>query len=139
MIADLEFIMTKTLNVLSLSSLALLGAMFALPVISSDANASATSQLMRCQFNTKQKVVDCCQRVLRDERKPQWMKATGGNCSSAAVCVPGGRQGRAALSFASAKPKPKCFIKIRHNDEPTKGGEGIDSSRGQRDTPNSKD
>jgi hypothetical protein len=139
MIADLEFIMTKTLNLLSLSTLALVGAIFALPAISSDANASATSQLMRCQFNTKQKVVDCCQRVLRDERKPQWMKEASGNCSSAAVCVPGKKQGRSPISFVAAKQKPKCFIKIRNYDEPIKGGESPDTPREQRGTQNSKD
>jgi hypothetical protein len=122
MIADLEFVMTKTLNILSLSTLALVGAMFTLPAISTDANASATSKLMRCQFLTKQKVVDCCQRVLRTEKKPYWLHDTGGSCSSAAVCVPG-KPAKLALTHVAAVKKPRCFIKMVYGDTPIKGGD----------------
>jgi hypothetical protein len=113
--------MTKSQNMLSLSTLALVGALFALPAISSDANASATSKLMNCQFNSMQKTIDCCEKVLRKEDKPLWMIGSGTNCKSVAKCFGGG-----TVNSISYVPQRRCRIVILEQD----GGNG-DRQRGR--------
>jgi hypothetical protein len=119
--------MTKTFNILSLSTLALVGALFALPAISSDANASATSQLKRCQFNTKQKVIDCCEHVLRTERKPFWIHDARGSCETLAVCT-----GKRSASR-------KCWVRYEQEIYRRDGGGNSPSLTRQQQTPAGKD
>jgi hypothetical protein len=104
--------MTLTLSkTIPVASLALLG--YAL--LASSAQASVTSELNKCRYDTKQKVIECCNRVLRDEDKPQWMLESNRNCRSAAVCFGQAKGGGSpvAIAYVAAKPKKKCFIKIQ--------------------------
>ncbi len=81
--------------------------------LTSGAEASTTSQLNKCRYNDKRQVVECCERILRDEDKPYWMVEGGHNCNSSAVCTPK-RRGFQKASFSAAKPR--CYIRIRFND-----------------------
>jgi hypothetical protein len=76
------------------------------------ANASVSSELNKCRYNTKSKVINCCERVLRDEQRPLWMIESGDNCRTAAVCFPS-RRGVIKASFGGA---PNCFIRFRVRD-----------------------
>jgi hypothetical protein len=110
MIANLEFIMNTLQTSLSLSAVAVIGSLLAMPLLTSEANASVTSQLMSCQFNSKQKSVDCCQKILRTQKKPIWMINAGGSCSSAVKCVGGGSRDRAALTAVPNVRKCRIYI-----------------------------
>lgn len=112
--------MTKFNATLSLSTLAAVGALMAMPLFAGSANAGATSDLMRCKFNTKQKVVDCCQRILHDQQKPQWLPGGEGNCAAATKCV-GTYKSRQVAAIAYVPAKPRCFITIPNN--PTTDGD----------------
>ncbi len=126
--------MTKTTNILSLSALALIGAVFVLPTLSSDANASATSKLLNCNFDSKQQVVDCCKRVLQTEKKPYWLHDAGGSCGAVSICVPVKQTRRFVATHLAAPPKRKCLIKIPSENAEIKGGTGPKGTR--RTTPN---
>jgi hypothetical protein len=110
MIANLEFIMNTLQTSLSLSAVAVIGSLLAMPLLTSEANASVTSQLMNCQFNTQQKSVDCCQKILRTQKKPIWMINAGGSCSAAVKCVGGGSRGRFAISAVRTYRKCRVYI-----------------------------
>ena len=120
--------MTKT--ALFTTAAAVSAAVLALPLLASSASASATSKLMSCQFDTKNKVVDCCQRVIRDEKRPMWMPAGNGGCASVAKCVGGGKKPSAvAIAYVPTR-KPKCGIYIPQIQD---GGGSNDDTPG---TPN---
>jgi hypothetical protein len=122
----LEDIMNTLQTSLSLSAVALVGSLLAMPLLTSTANASVTSQLMNCQFNSKQKSIDCCQKILRTQNKPIWMINAGGSCSSVVKCVGGGgAKGPLAVTYVRA-PK-RCVVYIP-NDNGNDGGR-------QHDTP----
>jgi hypothetical protein len=109
----MENIMTKIQSGLTLTALALTGAFLALPLLVGDAKASTTSKLMNCRYDSRQKVMDCCQRVLRTESKPYWISSGTGSCSSVVKCVGGGKYG----ATASIVNKPKrCFVVIPNED-----------------------
>jgi hypothetical protein len=105
-------------------------------VIASSAQASVTSKINNCRYDTKQKVVDCCERALRNEDKPAWMVESGRSCSAAAVCVKvRARGGRPTVSYVSATPmKKRCFIKmqIELNDGGNNKNPNGDRGRPQR-------
>jgi hypothetical protein len=121
-----EIIMNTFQTSLSLSAVAVIGSLLAMPLLTSEANASVTSQLMNCQFNSKQKSIDCCQKILRSEKKPIWMVNAGGSCSSVVKCVGGGNAPRPLSITYVPKPK-KCIVYIPDEN-------GNDGGR-QHDTP----
>jgi hypothetical protein len=134
----LEDTMTKFNSMLSLSALTFAGALFAMPLLSSGAQASVTSDLMQCKFNTKQKVVSCCQRILHDRKRPTWMPGGENACGQASVCIGSSRKGRVS-AVAVAQAKPRCFIRIvreRENSRPDEPRQQPRPEREQlRDTP----
>jgi hypothetical protein len=91
--------MTTFKTLLSVSSLA---AIIAVPMMLTGAHASTTSKLMSCQANSKQGVIECCERILRNDRKPQWMGGFRGGCGTVVACSRGGARGA----------RNKCYVYI---------------------------
>jgi hypothetical protein len=110
----MEYIMKKIQTGMTLTAFAMVGAFLALPLLVGDAKANATSKLMNCRYDTRQKVMDCCQRVLRTESKPYWISSGLGSCSGAVRCVGGGKKPTYA-TIAAIKPK-RCFIVVPQDD-----------------------
>jgi uncharacterized membrane protein len=107
---------TKIQTGLTLTALAVTAAFIVLPSLVTDAKASTTSQLLNCRYDTRQKVMDCCQHVLRTNTRPYWISSGAGSCSAVAKCVGGGKQ---PTSYAAAVVPPKakkCFIAIPLED-----------------------
>jgi uncharacterized membrane protein len=108
----MEIIMTKIQSGLTLTALALTGAFLALPLLVGDAKASTTSKLMNCRYDSRQKVMDCCQRVLRTESKPYWISSGAGSCSSVVKCVGGGKKTTYGVTASVANKPKRCFVAI---------------------------
>jgi hypothetical protein len=100
-------------------SLAAAFAIVGYAAFTSGADASTTSQLNKCRYNTKRQVVECCERILRDENKPYWMVEGGHNCNSAAKCTKKsyGTKETFAIAYVPKKPKLKCFIDMHGGDD----------------------
>jgi hypothetical protein len=105
----MEIIMTTLKTVLSISSLA---AILAMPLMLSGANASTTTKLMSCQANSKQGVVECCERILRTEPRPQWMGGFRGGCGEVVACRGRGNSTSYGLTAAIAVAPKRCGIYI---------------------------
>lgn len=97
----------KTNSGMTFTALAMVGAFMALPMLVGEAQASTTSKLMNCRFDTRQKVMDCCQRVLRTETRPYWISSGSGACSGAVQCYGGGNR----QSYAS-NTRRRCYIAL---------------------------
>jgi hypothetical protein len=108
--------MTRFQTTLSLSTLSLAGALFAMPLFSGGADASVTSQLLKCQFGTKNKVVSCCKNILHDNQRPEWM-SQGHTCQTIIKCVGGGGSTYAATYVPANR---RCAVYIPDNG----GGDG---------------
>jgi hypothetical protein len=79
------------------------------------AKAGVMEDLGKCRFYTKEKVIACCNRIIKFEKKrPYWMIETESSCQTAAYCVPK-KYGRTYLG------KPRCYIEVKHKD----GGNGF--------------
>ena len=100
------------------------------------AKADVTSQLGHCQAFTKEKVVRCCDQILKIEKKPYWFTENHMTCGTAAVCdkritlrdaAPVGLAEVAQAAPAeqalviTPKRKPSCFIVL---NIPIGGGGG---------------
>lgn len=70
------------------------------------AHADVTGRLNQCRMSTKDRVVSCCEQILKHEKKPMWMVESHDTCRSVAVCV-GKKYG---ITYSR---KPKCFIQIK--------------------------
>jgi hypothetical protein len=87
------------------------------------ANASMMEDLGKCRFFTKEKVVACCNRIIRLEKKrPYWMIETESSCQTAATCVPK-KYGRTYLG------KPRCYVEVKHKDGGGANNPGNPSSK----------
>ena len=100
--------MTKN-TILATAAAALSAVVLAMPLLAGSASASTTSKLLNCQSSSKQKVVDCCQRILSKNDRPQWMTQGSDSCSNAVKCIVGQR---------------KCYVYIPNQ---------IDTGRSSRD------
>jgi hypothetical protein len=118
-----ETIMTTFKSVLSLSTFA---AIIAIPMLVSGAQASTTTKLLSCQANSKQKVVDCCERILRTNTRPYWISSGTGACGGVVVCKGGGKPSKTVLTaVVAAKPK-RCMVYVPGEDT-IGGGNGDDT------------
>jgi hypothetical protein len=127
--------MTKIQFGMTVTALAITAAFLALPLLVGDAKASTTSKLMNCRYDTRQKVMDCCQHVLRTEAKPYWISSGTGSCRSVVRCVGGGTKPSYATVAAVVNKPKRCFI-VQPNIESHSDGSSIDSTP-QR-TPNER-
>ncbi len=96
----------------TLAVAALLG-LGALGFSSLAAHADVTGRLGQCQAFTKEKVVRCCDQIVKSNNKPMWMLESRDSCQSAAVCV--GKSYSTSLTSVSVR-KPRCTIQIKYND-----------------------
>jgi hypothetical protein len=132
----LETIMTALKSVLSLSTLA---AIVAIPMMVSGAQASTTTKLLSCQADSRQKVVDCCQRILRTNTRPYWISSGTGACGAVVACKGGGKPTKPTFA-AVVVPKPKkCVVYIPEIDTigDGKGGDTPPPNSNPR-TPNTR-
>ncbi len=70
------------------------------------AHADVTGRLSQCRSFTKGKVVNCCEQILRREKKPMWMLESHDNCKTAAVCV----LKKYGITYVR---KPTCYIQVK--------------------------
>jgi hypothetical protein len=112
----LEVKMNKS-TILAVSAASLSAALLSLSLLSAPANASTTSMLMNCKYNTKQKVIDCCQRILRKQPKPIWLEEGSSGCAAVAKCS------KTGPSHSITYVPQRCYIQI-----PSEGG-GTGSER----------
>jgi hypothetical protein len=113
--------MTTLKSVLSLSALAVIVAM---PLMMSGAQASTTTKLLSCQADSRQKVVDCCQRILRTNTRPYWISSGTGACGAVVACK-AGKSSKPTFAAVVAPPK-KCVVYIPEIDT-IGGGKGDDT------------
>jgi hypothetical protein len=100
--------------------------LIAIPMFAASANASVTSQLGNCKYNSKEKTMNCCNQIIRNaDRLPMWWPTEQRSCNSAGVVkCNGGSKGKTyALTYVPAS-KPKCYVEIL-----------IDNSNDGSDTP----
>ena len=120
--------MTILKSVLLLPALATI---IAMPLMMSGAQASTTTKLLSCQADSRQKVVDCCQRILRTNTRPYWISSGTGACGAVVACKAVGKPSKPILTAAVA-PKPKKCIVYIPGEDTIGGGKGDDTP-----TPNS--
>jgi hypothetical protein len=81
----------------------------ALGVSGISAKADVTNQLGKCQSFSKEKVVRCCDHIIRYSKKPNWMIENQDNCATVVKCI------------VSRENKQFCYVK---HDIPLGGGGG---------------
>ncbi len=104
--------MKKIHSTLSFGAIALVGVLFAMPLVASTANANTTMKLLNCRFDSKSKVEDCCEKIMRTDAKPYWITGGGGSCGSVIKCVGGGKSSPVAATFVAVVKPKKCFVYI---------------------------
>lgn len=127
----MENIMTRIQSGTTLIALSLTGAILALPLLVGDAKASTTSKLLNCRYDTRQKVMDCCQRVLRTESRPYWISSGTGSCGSVVKCVGGGKK----ATYATVANKPKRCSIVIPNDDSSRGSSTVEAQPERTQTP----
>ena len=115
----------KTMKHVTIKTIAVLSGFAAAALLAQSHEASAKN-VTSCKGNSRQSVIDCCETLVKKRGYlPYWMKHAGKNCSSAAVCVPGGKPQPATFA---APAKKKCYIKYFGPTE--KNGNGPTGKRG---------
>jgi hypothetical protein len=74
------------------------------------AQASSTSSLAQCKAFSREKVVKCCDTVLKQQGAPAWFRESNMSCSSAVSCTGGGYD-KASYSVAISD-KYRCWIQM---------------------------
>jgi hypothetical protein len=80
-----------------------------LTISSMQAQASSATSLGQCRAFTKEKVVRCCDDIVKNVGEPLWMRESHSSCRTAAVCV-GGTVG------LTARRKVACYIRAKNDD-----------------------
>jgi hypothetical protein len=93
--------MSKLFNIRNLTAGAFITAA-TLSMLSFGGSAQASANLMSCSGPTAGKVIDCCQKLTRQDR-PLWMREAGSTCHDVVVC-----RGNHAS-------KGKCYVRIVRN------------------------
>jgi hypothetical protein len=108
----MENIMIVTATKFNLSAAAVLAALAIAPQLSTSAQASVTSDLMNCRYNSRQQTINCCEQILKINDRPQWLRSNGSSCSGVVKCV----SGKQKLTYLAAVPKPRCYVEIPSDD-----------------------
>jgi hypothetical protein len=87
---------------------------------SGSAEASMTSRLQNCIYPNKNRVISCCQQVIK-RKKPFWMMESGASCASAAVCSTKKVIDTSAITHVAYKKVKVCSIQVM---TPPPGGGG---------------
>lgn len=86
--------------------------------------SAGTNEVTSCRGTTKTQVQNCCDTVVRQHGKPQWMRLSGKNCATAVVCKSGSTIGVAAVAAKVCTIKPvyngKDNNKTKDGRDPTK-------------------
>jgi hypothetical protein len=108
-------------------------ALGALSVSSLTAKADVTGSLSQCRAFTAEKVIRCCDQIIRTQGRPFWMLENNASCQTSVSCVSSTpRKGRvAALVIA---PKKRCSIAVKFNSN--NGSPGSPGSSGRDKSPN---
>ena len=86
-------------------------ALFSMLAFGSTAEAKS---VLSCQGGTSKKVVDCCEKLVKENGRPYWMIQAGMTCKKAAACR-GGPNDIAAIALVVKR----CYI-----GRPPEGHEG---------------
>jgi hypothetical protein len=73
-------------------------------------NTAQASSVTSCHGTTLNKVVDCCEQLVKKNGRPLWMLTTGTSCKAAAVCR-GGHGGPLAIAAVAPSPR-RCYVHI---------------------------
>jgi hypothetical protein len=93
---------------------------------SSSASAATYDNLNKCHFATKEKVIKCCETIIRKKGRPLWFRETSSNCSTVVVC----RRSTAITHVA----KPRCYVQRKFPE--SKSVTAPVNTPPQRDEPN---
>jgi len=94
--------MTRFNNTRMLSLAAALAATAAIAILSQANPASAATNVLNCEGNSRLKVIDCCQKIFNKHR-PLWMLNSHASCHQVVRCKGG-------LSLTSAGAPRKCWV-----------------------------
>jgi hypothetical protein len=78
---------------------------------------ASTGNVLNCKGNSRDKVVDCCQQIVR-KKKPVWMVEARQSCGTAAVCSAKSIKGTSITHVT--KPKKVLVCSIAMSDKPDK-------------------
>ena len=105
--------MSKFINNTKFTAAAAFGAAALLSMLAFGSTAEAKS-VLSCQGGTSKKVVDCCEKLVKENGRPYWMIQAGTSCKKAATCR-GGPNDIAAIALVVKR----CYI-----GRPLEGHEG---------------
>jgi hypothetical protein len=92
----------STRNVIAAATVAVIaGLAFTAPT----ASAATYDNLNKCHFATKERVIKCCETIIRKKGKPWWFVETNSNCNTAAVC-----RRKVTVTHVS---KPRCYVQVK--------------------------
>jgi hypothetical protein len=87
----------------------------ALGFSSLSAHADVTGQLMQCKTFSKQKVISCCDRIIKYNKKPIWMIENNQSCHTAVKCI----LKKPSITYVR---KPLCYVDV---NIPIGGGSSV--------------
>ena len=120
--------MSKFINNTQFTAAAAFGAAALFSMLSFGGTAEAKS-VLSCQGGTSKKVVDCCEKLVKENGRPFWMVQSGMTCKKITTC----RGGPNLVAVAVVAPK-RCYARfLALRDD---GGEKRGDPVG-RSTPNS--
>jgi hypothetical protein len=102
---------------IQITTLSFLGALSAVIFATGGAQASVATDLQKCKYDTRQKTLNCCDHVLKTNKKPLWLRTSNGSCTSMVKCA-SGTSYRPAIAYLS---KPKCYVQIPSEDNQGSG------------------
>ncbi|MFO1034852.1 MAG: hypothetical protein U1E15_12545 [Hyphomicrobiales bacterium] len=100
-----------------------------LVMASGESQASASSAIFKCHANSKDKVIECCQRIVQQRGRPNWMITSEADCSSAASCST--KKVSITSSYFAANIPPKKVVKCGYT-LPGNGNGGAKSGGGEK-------
>jgi hypothetical protein len=89
------------------------------------AHAGSTASLAQCKAFTKEKVVKCCDTVIKQQGAPLWFREANMSCSSAVSCSGGGGGYQKSSYSVAMVSKYRCWIPMyeSYNQGRNRGGE----------------
>jgi hypothetical protein len=105
----------------NLTLIALAATVMAAPLLAGSANASVTSKLGKCKFDSRDKTMNCCDQIMKKAKNvPMWWPTESRSCSAAGVVVcAGGKRGTPGVT-AVALRRQKCWVQVQQNDTPSR-------------------
>ena len=98
--------MSTIINNTKFTAAAAFGAAALLSMLAFGGTAEAKS-VLSCQGGTSKKVVDCCEKLVKENGRPFWMVQSGMTCKKITVC----RGGSNLLAVAVVAPN-RCYARV---------------------------